>query len=94
MIWIISLFWGMVCLIISLLKTGQYTPEEKKRWWEDNHTDRVDEHIIVIKDQEFIESVRNGTLDLRPYVIDTCTNQSAQSGIILIPMELFYYTIT
>ncbi|WP_141097602.1 hypothetical protein [Paenibacillus aquistagni] len=75
-----------------VIKTGQYTPEEKMRWWKDNHTERVDEHIIVIKDQEFIELVRNGSVDLLPYVIDTCTNQSAQSGYIFDSDGIVYYT--
>jgi len=75
-----------------VIKTGQYLSQEKERWWANNQTDQVDEHIIVIKDQEFIESVRRGTLNLRPYIIDSCTNHCALSGYIFDSNEIVYNT--
>ena len=76
-----------------VIKTGQYFSEEKKRWWVNNSIDNVDEHLVVIKAAEFVELARRGSLDLRPYVIHTCGNNSAFAGYIFDSNEIVYYTI-
>lgn len=75
-----------------VMKTGQYLFQEKKDRWDNPQNGNVDEHLIVINDKSFIESVMSGNLDYSSYVINTCSKQCAQSGYYFDTNEIVYFT--
>lgn len=58
-----------------LIKTGQYTENEKKRAYEMN--EKADEHIILIEVDEFICGILNKNLNLELYIVLSASHNEA-----------------
>ncbi|WP_311080830.1 hypothetical protein [Paenibacillus polymyxa] len=80
-----------------IFKTGQYSAKEKEYKWKNKYSEvssekgLIEEELIIIDSEKFIDHIRKGELPLKKYSIASCTEKSALMSYSYLQNKIVYF---